>query len=139
RSRILKIFAALRRSGRESDVVQKRLRALPSHPAPINLEGAAEQRPEGGRKSNQVGRTSTENFGRAFRDGAALAIALVDGRVRIDRHIGEPENLRRGITFIDRREREWSRAGGEENPLLHRCGEYAIRYYHETATAFCLP
>src|SRR5260370_11415832 len=109
---MLELLAALWRSRCKSDVVQKRFRALPSHPAPIDLEGAAEQRSEGGRGSNQIGRTSTKDFGRTLRDGAALAFALVDGRVRTDRHVGEPENLRRRFAFFNWRIGFLSRARG---------------------------
>src|SRR5213080_4164522 len=86
----------------ESDVIEKGFRALRSHPALIDLERAAEQRSEENRRSNKTGGTSAKNFGRTFRDGAAVAAALVDSRVRTHRHLGKSEDLRRGIAFIDR-------------------------------------
>src|SRR5207248_4561489 len=44
RSRVLELFAALRRSRRESDAITAGLRTLPGDPAPFNLEGTAKLR-----------------------------------------------------------------------------------------------
>src|SRR5205085_10502113 len=139
RSRILKLLAAFWRSRRESDAIAERLRALPSDPAFVDLEGATEQRPERSRRSDEAGRAPPEKSRRTIGDGAALAVALVDCRIRIDRHAGESENLRRGLALIDRRIGFLSRGCGEEDPLLHRRNESAVRYHHEAAAAFCLP
>src|SRR5207253_4708733 len=101
RSRILEIFAAVWGSRRKSDVVQERFRVVPSDPPFVDLKGATERGPERSRGSDQAGRTPPKNFGRTFRDGATLAFALVDSRVRPDRHTRESKDLRSGITFID--------------------------------------
>src|SRR5207247_359871 len=76
---------------------------------------------------------------RTVRDGAALAPALVDGRIRADWNAGESENLRRGFAFFDWRIGFMPRAGGEEDPLLHRRDESAVRHHDQTAAALCLP
>src|SRR5262249_16110242 len=139
RSGILKLSPALRRSRRESDAIAERFRALRSDPALVDLEGAAEQRSQRNREGNEAGRTSPEKSRKTIGDGAALALALVDAGVRTDRHAGESYNLRRRFAFIDRRIGFLSRSVSEEDPLLHRRDEPAVRHHDQTTTAICLP
>src|SRR5207253_10531220 len=103
RSRILELVAALRRSGRKGDVVQKRFRGVSSNPALIDLKGAPERRCEGTRGGNKAGGTSPEKPRRSFRNGAALTFALVDSGIRTHRHAGKSKNLRCRSAFIYRR------------------------------------
>jgi len=70
-------------------------------PIIVDLKRATERGPERSRRSDQAGRTPPKNSGRTFRDGAGLAFALVDSRVRPDRHTRESEDLRSRIAFID--------------------------------------
>ncbi len=79
-----------------------------------------------------------ENVGRTFRNGAPVASALVDSRIRTHRHTRKSEDLRRGLAFIDRRIGLMSRARGEEDPLLHRRDEYGVRHHNSPAATFCL-
>src|SRR5207237_5757162 len=58
RSRILKISPALRRSWRESDTIEKRFRALPIDPPPVDFEGATEQRCNTNRGVDEAGRAA---------------------------------------------------------------------------------
>ena len=44
-------------------------------------------------------------------DGAALAVALVDGGIRAHRHLGKAKDLRRRPAFFDRRIGQLPRAG----------------------------
>src|SRR5262249_22483542 len=86
RSRILELFAALRRSRSKSDVFQERFRIVSSDTPFIDLEGATECGPKRSRGSNQGGRTSTEEPRYTFGNGAAFAVALVDGGIRTHWH-----------------------------------------------------
>ncbi len=94
------------------------LRTVPSDPPSLDFEGITKLRSKRSRRSDSGSGTPAEESGRTIRNGAALAFALVDGRIRTDRHARESKNLRRRLALVHWRIGFVSGSEGEENLVL---------------------
>jgi len=129
-----KIPPAIRRSRSEANVVDKKISSSMKRSATCPILKGNRTATRRSREATKLVETRQRNLGEPS-EWRCFAFALVDGRIRIIGALENPKIYGAGLLSSIGESVFVPRAGGEKDPLLHRCDESAVRHHHETATA----